>query len=254
MNDRLKDKVIVISGGTKGVARCAVRALAESGAYVFFSGRDAAAAQEVIDSLGELRDRAEFVATDLRSLSSCKALFDTAAERFGHIDGFINYSGNVSASSLIECSEETFDTIFDINVKAAFFCCQYAIKHMGEQGGSIVLCGSPHAWGGEIDRAAYTVSKGALMTLSEHIAQNYADKNIRCNHLVMGWTMTEGEMALRSSKGQTEQQLRDMVSGIVPIGRIIEADEYIPMLIFLMSDDSKIMTGATLRMTGGLYI
>ena len=129
MNDRLKDKVIVISGGTKGVARYAVRALAESGAYVFFSGRDAAAAQGVLDSLRELRDRAEFVATDLRSLSSCKALFDAAAQRFGHIDGFINYSGNVSASSLIECSEETFDTIFDINVKAAFFCCQYAVSY-----------------------------------------------------------------------------------------------------------------------------
>lgn len=254
MNERLKNKVIVISGGTKGVARHMVKAFVENGAYVIFSGRDRAAAQQVLDDLGELRDRAEFVSTDLRSVSCCKALFDTAVERYGYIDGFVNYSGDVSAASLAECSEETFDTIFDINVKAAFFCCKYAIKCMGERGGSIVLCGSPHAWGGELDRAAYSVSKGALMTLSEHIAKNYANKNIRCNHLVMGWTMTEGEIALRKSKGQTEQKLRDMVSGIVPMGRIIEADEYVPMMIFLMSDESKIMTGATLRMTGGLYI
>ena len=121
-------------------------------------------------------------------------------------------------------------------------------------GGSIVLTGSAHAWSGQKDRAAYACSKGVLLTLTEHIAHNYAKEQIRCNYLTLGWTPTEGEVRLRESLGESEQQLRDRAAKILPMGRMCEPKDYTEALIYLMSDDSKMMTGGNFRMTAGEYI
>lgn len=122
------------------------------------------------------------------------------------------------------------------------------------QGGSIVLTGSPHAWGGEKDRAAYACSKGVLLTLMDHIAQNYGSDQIRCNYLTLGWTPTEGEVALRKSQGISEAELRREAGAIIPMGRMPERSDYVDALIYLMSDASSMMSGSVFRITGGWYI
>ena len=143
----------------------------------------------------------------------------------------------------------------DINFKAAFFCCQQAVKYMRlNGGGSIVLTGSAHAWGGQKDRAAYACSKGVLLTLMEHIAHQYANENIRCNYLTLGWTPTEGEIALRKSQGENEAELRNRAANILPMGRMCEYDDYMESLVYLMSDNSMLMTGSIFRLTAGEYI
>lgn len=121
-------------------------------------------------------------------------------------------------------------------------------------GGSIVITGSAHAWGGQKDRAAYACSKGVLLTLMEHIAHNYANEQIRCNYLTLGWTPTEGEISLRESLVETEQQLRDRAAKILPMGKMCEPEDYTEALIYLMSDQSKMMTGSNFRITAGEYI
>lgn len=121
-------------------------------------------------------------------------------------------------------------------------------------GGSIVLTGSAHAWGGQKDRAAYACSKGVLLTLMEHIAHNYASEQIRCNYLTLGWTPTEGEVALRRTQGESEAELRKRAAGILPMGRMLERTDYVDALVYLMSDASSMMTGSTLRITAGEYI
>ena len=143
----------------------------------------------------------------------------------------------------------------DVNFKAAFFCCQQAIRYMRKNGGgSIVLTGSAHAWGGQKDRCAYACSKGVLLTLMEHIAHNYATEHIRCNYFTLGWTPTEGEIALRKSQGESEEHLRKRAAGILPMGRMLENEDYLGALVYLFSDDSSMMTGSTFRITAGEYI
>lgn len=253
--EQLLGKTIVISGGTKGVGKCIVSECLKQGANVVFGGRDLSSAKKICESAKEYKERLIFVETDLLCIEMCKKMFDVAVEKFGSVDGFVNYAGISTPASLTECTESTYDNIFDVNMKAAFFCCQYAVKQMIKNGGgSIVLCGSPHAWGGELDRAAYSCSKGALMALSNHIAKNYAVNNIRCNHFVLGWTETEGEISMRESQNMSRQELRDFVSDIVPMKRIIQPDEYSSAVVFLLSDNSKILTGSDFRMTAGLYI
>lgn len=252
---RLSGKVIVVSGGTKGVGRAAAEAFAKEGATVVIGGRDEAAAGNILRLLKVYGNEGTFVYTDLHQVSDCKKLFDETYKAYGRIDGFFNYAGITPVSPLDTCDEETFDDVMDVNFKAAFFCCQNAVNYMRKNGGgSIVLTGSAHAWGGQKDRAAYACSKGVLITLSEHISHNYASEMIRCNYLTLGWTPTEGEVTLRKSQGESEAQLRKRAAEILPMGRMCERADYTEALVYLMSDDSKMMTGSTFRITAGEYI
>ncbi len=252
---RLKNKVIIVSGGTKGVGRAAAEEFARQGAKVVIGGRDEESALKSIRIMRTYGSDGVFVHTDLLKIEDCRKLFDSAFETFGKIDGFFNYAGVTPVSPLDTCDERIFDWIMDVNFKACFFCCQQAIKYMRKNsGGSIVLTGSAHAWGGEKDRAAYACSKGVLRILMEHIAHQYACENIRCNYLTLGWTPTEGEVKLRESQGESEAELRKRAAKILPMGRMCERTDYLDALVYMMSDSSAMMTGSTFRITGGEYI
>ena len=253
--DRLKNKTIVISGGTKGVGKAFAETAGEEGANVVIGGRDEESAKEAIKTIKTFGSDGIFVYTDLMKVSDCKNLFDKAYEQFGKIDGFFNYAGVTPITPLETCDEETFDWVNSVNYKAAFFCCQQAVKYMRlNGGGSIVLTGSAHAWGGHKDRAAYACTKGVLRVLMEHIAHQYASEHIRCNYLTLGWTPTEGELAIRESLGESEAELRKRSASILPMGRMCEREDYMEGLIYMFSDASAMMTGSTFRITAGEYI
>ena len=251
----LKNKVIVVSGGTKGVGKAVLIESAKCGASVVIGGRDEVAAQNIINEIQQYGSEGLFIKTDLRETSDCKKLFDETLKKFGRVDGFYNYAGVTYAASLLDCDDNNFNSIFDVNVRAAIFCCKYAVKIMKENGGgSIVLNGSPHAWGGEQDRVAYACSKGALLTLTEHIARHYAEFGIRANYITMGWTPTEGELELRKTQHMPIEELRALASSMIPAGRMTEIEDLVPGIIYLLSDSSKMVTGSNLRVTGGWYI
>lgn len=254
-NKKLVGKVIIVSGGTKGVGKAACEEFARQGAKVVIGGRDEEAALKSIRIMRTFGSEGIFVHTDLEKVENCRRLFKRAYEKYGKIDGFFNYAGITPISPLDTCDEKTFDMIMDVNFKSCFFCCQEAIKYMRlNGGGSIVLTGSAHAWGGQKDRAAYACSKGVLITLMEHISHNYASEQIRCNYLTLGWTPTENEVLLRKSLGESESELRKRAASILPMGRMLERTDYQEALVYLMSDASSMMTGSTFRITAGEYI
>ena len=130
MEKRLANKVIVISGGTKGVGKAAAIAFAKESARVVIGGRDEQAAEKIINEIQSVGSQGIFVHTDLQIVADCKKLFDRAYEEYGKIDGFFNYAGITPVSPLDTCDEKIFDNVMDINFKASFFCCQQAIKYM----------------------------------------------------------------------------------------------------------------------------
>lgn len=255
MDKKLVGKVIVVSGGTKGVGRAAAEEFARHGAKVVIGGRDEESARKSLRLMKTFGTEGLFVHTDLENVEDCKKLMDEAYNKFGKIDGFFNYAGVTPVSPLDTCDEYTFDKLMDINFKACFFCCQRAIKYMrmNGNGGSIVVTGSPHAWIGEPDRCVYACSKGVLLTLVEHIAHHYAKDQIRGNYLTLGWTPTEGEIELRKSQGMTESELREWAATFIPMGRMSEKSDYLDALVYLMSDSARMTTGSNFRITGGFY-
>lgn len=251
----LKDKVIVISGGTKGIGRALAIACAAAGADVVIAGRDKIAADRVLEEIHRYESNGMFVYTDLYDIKYCRRLFEDTIARLGRVDGFVNYAGITSAASLLACDEETFDEVLDVNFKGAFFCVKHAVQSMiKNNGGSIILVNSCHAWRGDEDRVAYACSKGALMTLNEHIAYHYAKYGIRCNLLTMGWSLTEGELAVREKMGISTEELIKTASEMIPMGRMQTPEDYIPGMIYLLSDASSMVTGGNLRISGGFFI
>lgn len=255
MEKKLENKVIVIAGGTRGVGRAAAIEFARQGARVVIGDLYEEAAMRVISLMRTYGSDGHFVYVDLRDIKYCKKLFDEAYQKFGKIDGFYMYSGVTPVSPLDTCDEKTYDWVMGVNLKGCFFCCQQAIKYMRMNGGgSIVFTGSAHAWGGQKDRTAYACSKGALRILMEHIAHQYATELIRCNYFTLGWTATDGEVALRQAQGESESELRQRAASILPMGRMPEYADYLPGLVYLFSDESSMMTGSVFRMTAGEYI
>ena len=252
---RLEKKVIVITGATKGVGRAFAKAAAAEGAIIVGGGRDEEAGIEMMKEVADAGSDGTFVPIDLKNTEDIRKIFRIAYKFYGKVDGYFSYGAVTDVSPLDSCDEATYDKIMDINLRSTFFACQEAIQYMKKTvGGSIVLTGSAHAWGGQKDRAAYALSKGTLRILMEHIAHNYASDKIRCNYLTLGWTPTEGELALRASQGESEEELRARAADILPMGRMCEVTDYIEALIYLFSDESRMMTGSTLRITAGEYI
>lgn len=255
MNIELKDKVILISTGTKGVGAALVEACAVAGATVVFCGRDEVAAQRICENLSFKGLSAQFIKVDLESIEDIDNMFEFIERKYNRLNGYVSYAGITPVAFLEDTSPEVFDKVINTNVRAPFFSAGKAVSIMQRGvGGSMVFVGSAHSWGGQKDRAAYAVSKGALFTLAEHLAHNYSQQHIRSNYLTMGWTLTEGEIALRSSQGMTLAELEEWGSEVIPMGRMCTVGDAVPAILYLLSDLSSMVTGSNIRCTGGEYI
>lgn len=252
----MNKETFVIAGGTKGVAKQVVIELVKMGHNVVFG--DLGGVNNVDKLLNELKNykgEAHFILTDVTKVIECERLFKFTYDKFRNINGFFSYAGITPSQSLLDCTEDTHDEIFNVNMKGALFCSKYAVKYMKEgNGGSIVFTGSPHSWAGEEDRVSYACSKGAVVTLANHIAKNYGKYNIRSNYITLGWTPTEGELALRESQGMSEDNLRKYASGFIPMGRMNEYEDIVPAVLYLLSDKSRMVSGSNIRITGGWFM
>lgn len=253
----MNKETFVIAGGTKGVAKQVVIELVKLGHNVVFGDLgDINEANKLLSELEQYDGKAYFILTDITKTTDCENLFKFTYEKFNQINGFFSYSGITPIQSLLECTEELHDKIFDVNLKGALFCSKYAIKYMKENktGGSIIFTGSPHSDAGEIDRVSYACSKGAVVTLANHIAKNYGKYNIRSNYITMGWTPTEGELALRESQGMSKDDLEKYASTFIPMGRMNKYEDIVPIIIYLLSNKSLMTSGSNIRITGGWYM
>jgi len=249
----LKDKSILIIGGTKGVGRGIAERCALEGAKVFNAGRDEGAAEEIAGVVkGKALHQPVFIGTDVRKVDDITNAVKKTEEMAGKIDGFVYYSGILPVSYIWDTSEALFDDVFSINVKGAFFACARVLESMKKTGGgSIVLTGSAHAYGGEEDRGVYAVSKGALLTLMRHLSKNFTKYHIRSNWVTMGWVATPGELALRATQGRDLEWLKKQAAHDTAIGRLLTVEDHVPGFIYLLSDSSSAVTGTELNITGG---
>jgi NAD(P)-dependent dehydrogenase (short-subunit alcohol dehydrogenase family) len=238
-------KTILISGGTKGVGRGVALECARNGATVVFTGRDAKEAKALVAEIGQTgKGKGIFLENDVRDAASCEEVVRETERRFGHIHGFFYYTGITPVASIMETSESLYDEVMAINLKGAYFMCKQVVRNMvAHGGGSIVLNGSAHGYGGEADRAAYAVTKGALLTLSRH--------GVRANWISMGWVATPGELSLRRAQGHPDSWLDEMAKKYIPIGRMITVEDHVPGIVYLLSDLSQAVSGIELKITGG---
>jgi NAD(P)-dependent dehydrogenase (short-subunit alcohol dehydrogenase family) len=245
---------VMILGGAKGVGLEVLKACHKKGYQVAFSGRDSELGHKIVNDLnGE--GNLYFHTLDLNSIAGLENYYSETIKRFKKIDALLLYAGITPLASLLDTSEELFDDVFNVNLKAPYFLMKYVLRHMKENlSGSIVFIGSPHMDYGNEDRTAYALTKASLYTLSTHIAHHYSKFKIRSNYVVMGWTKTEGELNLRAGEGTDEIELMNIASKVIPMGRILNPADSVAAIMYLISEESAMTTGSIIRITGGHYI
>lgn len=247
-------KTVMIVGGTKGVGNEILKSCLKQGYNVSFCGRNATTGNEIIKSL-QAEDNMYFHKVDLNSLNDIEDFYSQTIKKFNSIDALVLYSGITPLASIIDTEESTFDSVFNVNLKAPYFLLKHVLKSMmAFKKGSIIFFGSAHMDYGEKDRTAYALTKSTLYTLSTHLAHHYAEYGIRSNYVVMGWTNTEGEVKLRDAEGMSEQELLAKAAKVLPMGRMLNRFDPVPAVMHLISDDSAMTTGSLIRITAGEYI
>ncbi|HEX8167645.1 MAG TPA: SDR family oxidoreductase [Beijerinckiaceae bacterium] len=243
----LDGKVAVVTGGTQGLGEAVARLFAARGAAgLVICGRQADKGKAVAADLTARGCRTVFVRADLARVEDARAVTAAADRAFGRIDALVNAAGITDRGTIFDTEPELFDRMVAVNVRAPFFLMQDAARIMRREGiaGAMVNILSMSAHGGQPFLAAYSMSKGALATLTKNAAFSLMPWRIRVNGLAIGWMNTPGEDAImRREHGATDGWL-EKAAAEQPFGRLIEPDEVARACAYLVGDESGLMTGA----------
>jgi len=239
----LKNKIILITGSSTGIGAAIARRCIAQGAKVMLHGRDKERTQAMCKELGS---NAQFVIASLEDFSSCKKIIDATVDAYGTIHGLVNNAAIYPRNTIDTANVELFDRIINVNVKAPLFLSQEATKIFRKQtqGGSIVNIGSINAYCGQPDLLCYSMSKGALMTMTRNLADSLGPEKIRVNQLNVGWTPTDNEVALKKEEGLPHDWEMRIPTMYAPIGRLQTPDNVAAHVTFWLSDDSIPTSGA----------
>jgi len=246
---RLDGRVIVVSGGTQGLGEATVRLLAERGAAgIAIIGRDPDKGSALAFDVQSERTRTIFVRADMSEADAPAVVMHAVDNAFGVVHGLVNVAASTGRGNIWDTDIALWDTMHAVNVRAPFFMIQAAAKIMRREGvaGSIVNIGSVSGHGGQPFILAYSVSKGALATLTKTTAYSLMRHKVRVNQVNPGWMDTEAEDAVqRKFHGATDGWLEAAEAG-QPTGRLIKPIEVARSIVFLLSDESGMMTGTVI--------
>lgn len=242
-------KVLLLSGGSRGVGECVARLAVQRGAAgLALVGRDTETGNKLASELTSLGTKTIFIAADLVKSDEPKRIIKIVDETFGVVHGLLNSAADTSRGSVWNTTPEMFDTMMAVNVRAPFMLIQECAKIMKREGvaGSVVNIGSVAGYGGDVYLTHYAISKGALHTLTRNCAYSLMRDRVRVNLLNPGWMDTPTEDATQrkwhnAQDGWLEKAERDQ-----PMGRLIKPDELARTILFLLSDESGLMTGAVI--------
>lgn len=247
---RVDGKVVIVTGGATGIGRGIAGVLAREGARVVIAARSEARGRQAEREIGAAGGEALFVRTDITSEEECRALVGAAVGRYGKLDALINNAGVFPRATLEETTEPLWDQIFATNLKGAFFCCKHAVQEIRKQGGgSIVNIGSANAYVGLPHLFAYSVSKGALITLTRNLAGALAKDNIRVNFVNPGWVITEMEIEIQALEGHDAEWLAEAAHNM-PLGRHQVPEDAAYAALFLVSDEANQINGDLINVDG----
>jgi L-fucose dehydrogenase len=250
MDLELKDKIVMITGGAKGIGAAIARAVVAEGAVPVVVDRDAAAAEELKKHLGP-GARSSFVKADLCSDADCSAAVERAIEAFGRIDALINNAGVNDRVGLEHGSPQDYLASLRRNLLHYYAMAHFALPHLKKAHGAIVNISSKTAVTGQGGTSGYASSKGAILALTREWAVDLLDYGIRVNAIVPSEVMTPLYRQWLDTFPNPEEKLEHIVAKI-PLGkRMTTADEIAAMVTFLISAKASHITGQHLFVDGG---
>jgi len=243
----LRGKVLLLSGASRGVGECVARLAVERGAAgLALVGRDTKTGEKLAAELEELGTRTIFITADLGEADEPSRIVGVVDETFGVVHGLLNSAAVTDRGSVWNTTTEMFDAMMAVNVRAPFMLIQECAKIMKREGvpGSVVNIGSVTGHGGDVYLTHYAISKGALHTLTRNCAYSLMRDRIRVNLVNPGWMDTSTEDATQRRWHNAQDGWLQKAESEQPLGRLIKPDELARTILFLLSDESGLMTGA----------
>ncbi len=245
---RLKNKVALVTGSSRGVGRAVALGFAQQGANVAINyTSNENAANEAVDAIQAMGSKAIAVKADVAQKTDAEGLVRATVETFGKIDILVNNAGFTRPALLLKMTEEEWDQVVDIHLKGAFLCSQAAGLHMKEQNsGKIINVMSVAGLVGTVGQVNYSAAKGGILSMTKSIARELARYNVCCNVISLGIVATDMTEKIRS-----DEKLRDIYMNRILLKRFAEPDDISPAFVFLASDESNYITGQLLCVDGG---
>ena len=243
---RLKDKVAVITGGSRGIGFATVERFLQEGATVILTASSQSSADQAVAKLKEKYPQASVagISPELTSLNSVQAAFRNVVDRYGRLDILVNNAGVSESTPLLDYTEETYDRVMDLNVKGVFNAARAAAEHMARQGEGVILnTSSMVSLTGQPSGFAYPASKFAVNGLTVSLARELGPKGIRVNAVAPGITETD------MMKAVPKEVIEPMIARI-PLRRLGQPEDIANAFVFLASQEASYITGVVLSVDG----
>jgi hypothetical protein len=253
---RFQNKVVLITGATSGIGRCAAEQFAAEGGKVAFCGRRENLGHEVESVIRSRGGEATYIHADVRDEGQVKAFVDQTVHEYGRLDVAFNNAGITLEKPLHEYTSAEWDDVINTNLRGVFLAMKYEIPYMLAQGGgNIVVTSSSNAIATTATRSAYTASKRGLVGLVQSAALDYVKQGIRVNALIPGTTDTalvrRVAHMMDAPDPVWEAAAKAYAELHIPMGRMATPEEIAAFALALASDDFPYMTGAQMVIDGG---
>lgn len=241
-----ENKVVIVTGGTRGIGLATAQAFSQAGASVFITGRRKDALDAAVKTIG---GRVTGVQADMSKLVDIDRLYDAVQQKHGHIDVVFANAGGGEMAPLGAISEEHYQKTFDTNVKGTLFTVQKALPLLRD-GASIILTSSTTSISGTPAFSVYSATKAAVRNFARNWILDLKDRHIRVNAISPGVTDTAGLNELFGN-GQSAENTKNYLAGLIPAGRVGQPEEIAKAVLFLASDDASFINGVELFVDGG---
>jgi NAD(P)-dependent dehydrogenase (short-subunit alcohol dehydrogenase family) len=244
---RLADKVILVTGSCTGIGKAIARRCVQEGARVVLHGLETEWGEAVREELGA--DKSVLVIAELQDEATPALLVRTALDTFGRLDAVVNNAAWVASSNIHTTTPAFFRQMLEVNTLSAFFLIQEALPHLKERRGAVLNIGSVNAWCGEPDLLAYSVSKGALMTLTRNLGDAlFREEGVRVNQINPGWVLTEKEIQRKQEHGMPVNWYELLPPEYAPSRRILDPAEIAAAAIYWLADESGPVSGQVVEL------
>jgi 2-keto-3-deoxy-L-fuconate dehydrogenase len=250
----LSGKVAVVTGGGSGIGRSISTLFGRQGAHVVVLDVDGRAAADTAAAITGTGGRAEAASCDVSDAANVTAVFDTIVARTRRLDVLINNAGVAHVGNIERTPEAEFDRLYRVNVKGVYLCSQAAVPVMVRQGGGVILnMASIVSFIGVADRFAYSMTKGAVLTMTKSIAIDYVKQRVRCNCICPARIHTPfvDGFVKQNYPGREADVLQEL-SAYQPMGRMGTPEEVAYLALYLCSDESAFVTGQAYPLDGGV--
>ncbi len=238
--------ITIINGGTQGLGEAVARALAAKGSTgLVLAGRSAARGNALAAELSAAGTPSIFIEIDANADGAPAHVVAACAERFGTVNGLVNVAASTTRATLWDDTVEHFQAMMHLNVTVPYFFIQAAARLMVDTGakGSIVNVGSTSGHGGQTKLSAYSISKGALATMTKNLSYALMRSNVRVNQINPGWMDTESEHRTQVDGDGSPDNWLQLAEAQRPMGRLVKPWEVANAIVFCLSEESGLLTG-----------